>query len=150
MYIQKRNRNNKRKDNTLRLSYIYSLTKKWVQRVAVTVTHKFDSCATYKIIECLTNKKRSKNDRREAQHHMINKPHTKVGAIQSKATIAKALGFSSNYFFANKVHANMQLLSRLEKVGYCRRQKVLTPCEVKIICEYYGYPITDEELYGEE
>lgn len=57
----------------------------------------------------------------------------------SKTQIANAFGLSVTGFF-RKIHSNSYLLSKLEEVGYDKRNKVLTPLQLSIICKWFGYP----------
>lgn len=64
---------------------------------------------------------------------------TMARPIVGKAELAFALGYSRGYFF-RLVHQNRTVLDRLEKIGYKRRMKSLSPLMLEAICEYYGYP----------
>lgn len=59
--------------------------------------------------------------------------------IVSKQQLAEALGYSTDYFF-RLVHANSNVMTELSKSGYSRRSRNLSPKQLDIICDYYGYP----------
>ncbi len=59
--------------------------------------------------------------------------------IAGKAELASALGYSTAYFF-RLVNHNVTVVTKLMEAGYVVKQKVLTPKQIEIICEYYGWP----------
>lgn len=70
---------------------------------------------------------------------IYEKPH-----YISKQELADKLGFNVSYFF-KKVNKENAIADDLSKAGYKKRSKNLTPKQMEIICEYYGYPIIKEK-----
>ncbi|MBO7224978.1 MAG: DUF4248 domain-containing protein [Bacteroidales bacterium] len=62
----------------------------------------------------------------------------------AKAELAEKLGFDVVYFF-KKVNNEPSISEQLKKAGYKKTSKNLTPKQMEIICEYYGYPIIKEK-----
>ena len=62
-----------------------------------------------------------------------------------KSVMARCYGYSPSAFW-RLVHANLDCLAQLEKVGYNRRKRTLSPREFRIVCQYYGYPLTAQEI----
>lgn len=60
-------------------------------------------------------------------------------SLISKTQVANAFGLNVTAFF-RKIHSNNYLLSKLEEVGYDKRCKVITPLQLSIICQWFGYP----------
>ena len=59
--------------------------------------------------------------------------------ITGKNQLAEALGYSTDYFF-RMVNGNVNIWNALSRVGYQKRSRTLTPKQVEIICNYYGWP----------
>lgn len=75
---------------------------------------------------------------------------TQNNTLLAKDALAKAMGYATREGFFRKVYKNAELMRRLGEIGYNKQQKTLTPKEVELICDFYGYPINDETLYDKE
>lgn len=65
--------------------------------------------------------------------------------ILFKADMARKYGYRPASFW-RKVHQNLDCLMALERVGYNKYSRTLSPLEFRIICKYFGYPMTEQEL----
>lgn len=75
---------------------------------------------------------------------------TQNNTLLTKVALAKAMGYATCDGFFRMVYRNTELMQKLCKAGYNKRRKTLTPKEVEIICDSYGYPINDETLYDKD
>ena len=63
----------------------------------------------------------------------------------SKQELSSKLGYYSSSYFFRKVNTNNKVFEQLKETGYTKTSKCLTPIQMEIICEYYGYPIIKEK-----
>lgn len=70
--------------------------------------------------------------------------------LLTKVALAKAMGYTTCEGFFRRIYRNAELMKKLCKAGYDKRRRTLTPKEVEIICDFYGYPINDDTLYDKD
>lgn len=88
----------------------------------------------------------TKLDKSTAMNKDDTPPHEKTARdLLFKSSLAYCYGYSPAAFW-RLVHRNTACLASLFAAGYSKRARILSPAQLRVVCQFFGYPLTLNEI----